>query len=124
MYHAPPLSPTHVVYDELPAYTKRVRRPRRAVETPEPAKTDHTFHLLGSKTNKPWATLKVNSSARHGQHIPTFFEDEPIVGCVDLDLEKEDAIQTVTVTVRGIFNSVFEFWLIGGDDDDDRSRAG
>jgi len=32
--------------------------------------------------------------------MPTFFEDEPIAGTVALNLEKEDSITAISISVR------------------------
>jgi hypothetical protein len=93
-----PISPET---EHLPAYSRRSRRASRLhVRTTPPQKTNHVFELSNSK-NRPWATLSVQSCARSTQQMPTFFEDEPIAGTVALNLEKEDSITAVTVSVTG-----------------------
>ena len=90
---------SHEDYEELPAYSRRTRRHGHREHREQPQRAHHVFELTGTR-GRPWATLQLNSSARATAKIPTFFEDEPIVGSVDLDLDNQDPIQSVTVTVR------------------------
>lgn len=80
---------------ELPLYTRRdtLLQPY-AVREP----TEHVFHLVDGKS-KPWASLKVFSSAKSSHLLPTFFERENVAGSVEFNLEKGDSIQAVTVSV-------------------------
>ncbi|KAG7451337.1 uncharacterized protein BT62DRAFT_927015 [Guyanagaster necrorhizus] len=54
-----------------------------------------------SNKDKPWATLKVFSSAKSAKSLPTFYEKETINGVVELEVERGDSIQAVNATVTG-----------------------
>jgi hypothetical protein len=82
---------------ELPPYVRRTSSQHLTQQRPH---VEHAYHLGNSK-NKPWATLKVRSSAKSPKLIPTFFQYEDIVGSLELNLEKGDTISAVTVTVKG-----------------------
>jgi hypothetical protein len=86
-------------WNELPEYTRHRRRHSRAPRSVQEVKrTEHVFELLAGKT-RPWATLKLRSNAKGPQQIPTFFQDAPIMGTLELDVEKEDAINNVYIQV-------------------------
>ena len=59
--------------------------------------TERVYTLETSK--KPWASLKVKSRSINAASIPRIVQGEPITGTVELDLEKTDHIQAVTVAV-------------------------
>ena len=84
--------------DDLPPYTPRNIR-RTAVVRREP--TEHIYQLTEGK-NRPWATLKVHSSAKSPQSLPTFFGKEPISAVLELQAEKGDSIHEITATVSVI----------------------
>jgi len=91
--------------DELPAYTRRNARrasvnPAITQISPPRDRCQHTYELMNGR-NKPWAKLTLDSSARSSQQIPTFFEDEPIAGSVVLNLDKEDSITAVSISIKG-----------------------
>lgn len=79
---------------ELPPYTRRTFD----APTSHRDRTEHLYDLMNSK-NKPWATLKLLSSAKSSNLLPTFFQGEDVTGSVVLNLQKEDPIQAVTVSV-------------------------
>jgi len=49
--------------------------------------------------SKPWASLKVLSSAKSAKSLPTFFEKENINGTLELNADKCDSIQAITASV-------------------------
>jgi len=51
--------------------------------------------------SKPWASLKVLSSAKSAKSLPTFFEKENINGTLELNADKCDSIQAITASVKG-----------------------
>ncbi|KAJ7170926.1 hypothetical protein C8R43DRAFT_71609 [Mycena crocata] len=82
----------------LPAYSAYARRPSTAGATREP--TQHVFEIKDKK-KKPWATLKLSSSARSATSLPTFLEGDKIAGSVTLDLEHSEKILGVSILIRG-----------------------
>ncbi|KAJ7455216.1 hypothetical protein B0H11DRAFT_2161031 [Mycena galericulata] len=64
------------------------------------ALTEHVFDIKDKK-KKPWATLKLASSARSPSNLPTFLEGEKITGSVTLDLSSSENILGVSVLIRG-----------------------
>jgi hypothetical protein len=108
-YASPPVYRRHSVQqlpqpdsDILPAYSRRsiLRNTRSHRSRPPVAGTEHVYELTKGK-NRPWATLSLRSCARSSQQMPTFFEDEPIAGTVALNLEKEDSITAISISVTG-----------------------
>ncbi|KAF8206140.1 hypothetical protein K438DRAFT_2013934 [Mycena galopus ATCC 62051] len=81
----------------LPAYTAR-DRPSTASAVRE--LTEHVYEIKDKK-KKPWATLKLKSSARSSTSLPTFLEGDRITGSVTLDLSNSEKILGVSVLVRG-----------------------
>jgi hypothetical protein len=79
---------------ELPPYTRQ----RDIHPLCHRELVDHIFTLANGR-NKPWATLKLLSSATSPKHLPTYYQREPIVGSLALSLEKEDPILSVSVSV-------------------------
>lgn len=61
--------------------------------------TEHIYSLTTSR-DVAWAKLKVRSRARSPSHLPSFFEGEELSGEVHLDLEREDSIKSISVSVR------------------------
>lgn len=57
---------------------------------------------LGFDEDKAWATLHVVSKALSADSLPHLLEGEPITGSVDLDLAKEKAIKSITISVRSL----------------------
>lgn len=102
------LPPTYLSHpfrhvDELPAYSRRNARRASAhpaishISAPRD-RCQHSYELMNSK-NRSWAKLTLDSSARSSQQIPTFFEDDPIAGSVVLNLDKEDSITAISISV-------------------------
>lgn len=87
---------------ELPAYSRRrhtLAQPIGTLSIPR-APTEHIYPLVdGRSSGKPWATLKIFSSAKSSKSLPTFFEKENINGSFELHAERGDSIQAVTATV-------------------------
>ena len=54
-------------------------------------------YTLETSKKKPWAFLKVKGRGKNAASIPRIVQGEPIMGTVELDLEKTDHIQAVTV---------------------------
>jgi hypothetical protein len=79
---------------ELPPYSSTL--------APQPSgcrdRVEHIYQL-GSSKNKPWATLKLFSSANSPKQLPTFFQGEQIIGSVEMSLEKGDNLRSVSVSV-------------------------
>lgn len=79
---------------DLPAYTASQslsRPPRRELAV-------HTFELKDSK-GRPWLTLAVSSRAPSSACLPHFYEGDQVRGFVNLNLEKETQVKSVTVMV-------------------------
>lgn len=97
--------------NELPAYSRRNTLHPPAIRR-EP--TEHIFQLTEGK-NRTWASLKMYSSAKSAQSLPTFFEKEPIRAVLEVQAEKGDSIHQITATVTGRIitganaNDVFTF---------------
>jgi len=66
---------------------------------------DLVFTLDTSK-GKPWALLKVCSRGNKSSKVPTFMEGEVITGTVELQLDKVEHIQYVTVEILGSYTTV------------------
>lgn len=77
---------------DLPPYTRHntpaIRR--------EP--TEHVYPLTEGR-NRPWATLKIYSSAKSTKSLPTFFEKEPVNASLEIHAEKSESIHQITATV-------------------------
>ncbi len=82
-----------------PAYSppENSQAPPRAHREP----TIHLYELTNSKS-RPWAVLRVASNAASSAQLPHVYEGEPIIGSVNLDLEKGVQIKSVSITVRSI----------------------
>ena len=78
----------------LPSYTANQslsRPPRRELAV-------HTFELKDGK-GRPWLTLSVSSRAPSPSCIPHFYEGDEVRGVVNINLEKEMQVKSVTVMV-------------------------
>ncbi|KAK0469610.1 uncharacterized protein EV420DRAFT_46434 [Desarmillaria tabescens] len=83
-------------YDfDLPAYSQH--RPGDDVST---RSTHHRYELYTSK-RKAWATLVLQSRARSAEHIPLFCQGDNIVGSLALEIDKEDSIKMIKITMQG-----------------------
>ncbi|KAF7327977.1 Pkinase-domain-containing protein [Mycena kentingensis (nom. inval.)] len=94
----------------LPAYTARAPRPKTAGGVREP--TEHVFELKDKK-KKPWATLRLTSSARSASSLPTFLEGGKVAGSVALDPVNSEKILGITIAIRGS--------VVTGPNDSDRT---
>lgn len=86
---------------ELPPYSRRTNTLARPVAAPRQPPTEHLYQLLDGK-GKPWASLKVLSSAKSSKSLPTFFEKENINGTLELNVGKGESIQAITAIVGSI----------------------
>jgi hypothetical protein len=77
----------------LPSYSRA-----RSSETVSRKRTEHVYHLMNS-SNKPWATLKVQSAARSPGNVPVYFQGDVITGTFELDVNK-DHILEIAIIVR------------------------
>jgi len=82
---------------ELPAYSRRTTLAQPVNVRREP--TEHIFQCSEGK-GRPWVTLRLLSSAKSAKSLPTYFEKENITGSLEIDAERGDSIQAVSVTVR------------------------
>lgn len=82
--------------NELPPYTRHNALHAPAVHR-EPI--EHIYQLTEGKS-RPWATLKIYSSAKSAKSLPTFLGREPIKGSLEVQAEKGDSIHQITATVR------------------------
>ncbi|KAG6812365.1 hypothetical protein H0H92_003176 [Tricholoma furcatifolium] len=82
--------------DELPPYTRRNTLAQLVVPR-EP--TEHVYFL--TEKNRPFVTLKLYSSAKSPNSLPTFFEKENINGSLEINADRGDSIHAVTATVTG-----------------------
>ncbi|KIP05984.1 hypothetical protein PHLGIDRAFT_14153 [Phlebiopsis gigantea 11061_1 CR5-6] len=80
---------------ELPAYAD--------VTSPTPSRepVTHSDSLGGEHGGKPFATLNIVSRAASANNQPVGYEGQPIVGSVDLNVEKETAFEAIAVTFAG-----------------------
>ncbi|KAJ8494406.1 hypothetical protein ONZ45_g13242 [Pleurotus djamor] len=83
---------------DLPPYSRRRRDTVSQLPRREPV--EHLYQLV-SGGGKPWAVLKLLSSAKSSKSLPTFYEKETVHGSLDLSVDKFDSIQAITVTVTG-----------------------
>lgn len=87
---------------ELPAYAD--------VTSPAPSRepVTHSDSLGGEHGGKPFATLNIVSRAASANNQPVGYEGQPIVGSVDLNVEKETAFEAITVTVNFLLTNGFD----------------
>ncbi|KII85093.1 hypothetical protein PLICRDRAFT_45212 [Plicaturopsis crispa FD-325 SS-3] len=101
-------------YEPAPGHFTRRHRlsARRSSSLPpranrEPAQ--HEFALKNGK-NRQWATLKLFTStpattgtydARAGIQLPTFYEDEPISGTLEIEEDKLNHVDAINISVKG-----------------------
>ncbi|GBE83344.1 hypothetical protein SCP_0503920 [Sparassis crispa] len=64
------------------------------------SRTEHRYTLTNSNKRR-WLTLKVPSHSPTPAHLPSLFEDEAIAGAVELNLEREETIKSITVVIQG-----------------------
>ncbi len=78
---------------DLPAYSQH--RPGDDVST---LSTHHRYELYTNK-RKAWATLVLQSRAISADRIPLFWQGDNITGSLTLDIDKEDSIKMIKITV-------------------------
>lgn len=91
--------PAPPVDTELPSYA---REPSTTWDVP-PLGVEHSYHLT-KKTGEKWLWLTITSRASHPSEPPRFFQGGIVGGTVKLDLEKEDFISSVDITLTGRLN--------------------
>jgi hypothetical protein len=50
-----------------------------------------------NSSNKPWATLKVQSAALSPGNVPVFFEGDVIAGTFELDVNKDHILEIAII---------------------------
>lgn len=80
---------------DLPAYAQH--RPGDDVST---LSTHHRYELYTNK-RKAWATLVLQSRAISADRIPLFWQGDNITGSLTLDIDKEDSIKMIKITMQG-----------------------
>ncbi|KAK0446292.1 hypothetical protein EV421DRAFT_1933470 [Armillaria borealis] len=80
---------------DLPAYTQH--RPGDDVST---LSTYHRYEIYTSKW-KAWATLALQSRAISADRIPLFWQGDNIAGSLTLDIDKQDSIKMIKITMQG-----------------------
>lgn len=83
-----------------PAYRRREpsRSGQRRVQ-PHPARRTLHLYTLKNGNDSPWATLKLFSRALSQSHLPSIFEGEDVTGSLKLDLERDDPIKSIVLSV-------------------------
>ncbi|KAJ3007784.1 hypothetical protein NUW54_g3408 [Trametes sanguinea] len=81
---------------ELPAYARSITT---EWDVP-PAEQVHHFSLTSKKISSPQLSLTVMSRAKSATDRPTFYQCAPIIGSVELSLDKETLIDEVSVAPR------------------------
>ena len=98
---APP--PLLESYQELPSYGDLVFHPSPRLQQRPHGMTIAHVYTRPTRKSSPWLTLRVTSRAKTTKHLPLFSEGDAIAGSVDLDLEQEMVVKTVTISVRTLF---------------------
>ncbi|KAK0480075.1 hypothetical protein IW261DRAFT_110475 [Armillaria novae-zelandiae] len=80
---------------DLPAYAQN----RRGDDT-STLNTHHRYEIYTSN-RKAWATLALQSRAISADRIPLFWQGDNIAGSLTLDIEKEDSIKMIKITMQG-----------------------
>jgi len=93
-----PVSQIAAFVADLPPYTRRRRDTVSAPSRRDPV--EHIYQLVDGRS-RPWAILRVLSSAKSAKSLPTFYEKEDIKGTLDLHLDRGDSIQAITVSMMG-----------------------
>jgi len=82
---AGPPTYSNIISDPVPTYTPPL---------------DHHFHLKNNM-KKPWLTLHLIGCPSTSKNVPRFIEGQDVIGSVNLELDQVDAINAVTLSVRG-----------------------
>jgi len=78
------------------------------VQTAATARQTEVVTSLDTSKGKPWVALKVLSRANHVR-IPLIMQGEPIAGTVELDLEKTEHVEAVTLKVHSESSNFLPF---------------
>lgn len=97
------LPPTPDPNSELPSYSRNVQT---NWDVP-PLQTNHIYHLT-KKRGFQWLTLALTSRARSSEDTPLFFQGGQIAATLQLDLEKEEIVESVSASVSSIAVSATE----------------
>ncbi|KAJ7212926.1 hypothetical protein GGX14DRAFT_519162 [Mycena pura] len=89
---------SHGAPSDLPAYTRRPTPPPIVHVDRKPQL--FTYHIK-NRSGVSWATLTVQGDPRLTKLAPTIVEGSSIVGSVELALQSAEAIQAVSVLVKG-----------------------
>ncbi|OBZ72078.1 hypothetical protein A0H81_08019 [Grifola frondosa] len=81
---------------ELPSYSQNLS----TVWDIPPVQTEHSYYLT-KKARERWLSLTVRSRATNDEELPTFFQGGVIAGSLKLNLEKEDVLVSVYISVVG-----------------------
>ena len=74
---------------ELPSYETQ----RSHIRGPEYQRS------LERGKNQKWLSLFVRSGAKNATSMPMFFENDDILGRVEIDLDKAESVKSITITV-------------------------
>ena len=74
---------------ELPSYETQ----RSHIRGPEYQRS------LERGKNQKWLSLFVRSGAKNATSMPMFFENDDILGRVEIDLVKAESVKSITITV-------------------------
>lgn len=86
------------VSQALPSYT-----PTASTEWDVPAaKQQHAFSLVNKKSGTQWLSLTVTSRAASNTDPPTFFQGGDVSGTCRLNLDTEEVVDDITITVSGM----------------------
>ncbi|KAI0787753.1 hypothetical protein C8Q74DRAFT_1253711 [Fomes fomentarius] len=81
----------------LPGYT-----PTASTEWDVPAaEQQHAFSLVNKKSGTRWLSLTVTSRAASNTDPPTFFQGGDVSGACRLDLDTEEVVDDITITLYG-----------------------
>ncbi|KAK0223390.1 hypothetical protein IW262DRAFT_1366409 [Armillaria fumosa] len=80
---------------DLPAYTQH-----RRGDDVSTLSTHHRYEIYTSN-RKAWSTLALRSRAISADRIPLFWQGDDIAGSLTLDIEKDDSIKMIKITMQG-----------------------
>ena len=82
----------------LPTYTRTVTSGETDWDVPA-AVQEHQFALTHKKTGMPWLTVTMRSRATSAEDTPTFYQGGEVAGTVQMELEREELMDDVTIAV-------------------------
>ncbi|KAH9945423.1 uncharacterized protein BXZ73DRAFT_38262 [Epithele typhae] len=85
------------VSNALPTYT---RTTENDWDVPDPTQ-EHQFFLTLKKTGVRWLTLSLQSRATSADNTPVFYQTGEIKGTVTMELDKEELMDDVTLSLYG-----------------------